>query len=122
MMKEVMVSNLEVLRKELEKIETEIGNEYSKILGEHLNKMISKEELYYETALLSLLDAMESLEVTTAILRTATPEILAEMVNTNAKDEEDYTDFSMGLKMEIAKRKIQRSPLGDLLDIFDLMR
>lgn len=122
MMKEVMVSNLEVLRKELEKIETEIGNEYSKILGEHLNKMISKEELYYETALLSLLDAMESLEVTTAILRTATPEILAEMVNKNAKDGEDYTDFSMGLKMEIAKRKIQRSPLGDLLDIFDLMR
>lgn len=122
MKKEVIISNLEVIRKELDKIETEIGKEYSKILGEHLNKMISKEELYYETALLSLLDAMESLEVTTAILRTATPETVAEMVNNNVKDGEDYTDFSMSLKMEIAKRKIQRSPLGDLLDIFDLMR
>ena len=70
MNKSVLISNLEVLTKELKKVEREIGKEYASTLEKtRLKREITKEEFYLENALTLTMDVLENLSLLTHLLK-----------------------------------------------------
>lgn len=112
MNKSVLISNLEVLTKELSKVELEIGKEYAKTLASSNLASISKEEFYLENCLVVLMDAIENIEMLTFLLKEKSPEYL---VKTAEDDGRDFRSISMEMKHLIVSKKLEENPMLGLM-------
>lgn len=117
MQKEVLISNLEVLIKEVAKAEKHIGKEYGEVLAKCPKasiKEVTKEEFYYENILTVLLEAKEHLELAMGMISTQTPNSLVEIAESEGHD---YKELSFELKQKIAIAKMSENPLLGLMSI-----
>ena len=110
--KEVLISNLKVMKKELDKAQEVVGTEYSKSLVSTKMEEITKEEFYYESILVNLLDAIDSIDVALGILDEFTPESLVKM---SEKEGDDYKELSKNMKMFIVEKKLEENPMLGLI-------
>ena len=118
--KQVLISNLEVLTKELMKVEQQIGQEYAKTLASTRDKGITKEEIYLENVLMIAMEAIENVQFLTFILKDKTPQ---DLVKTAEEDGLDYKEISKDMKSQIVQNKMDENPLLGLLATFEaLMR
>ena len=119
MNKSVLISNLDVLTKELNKVEKEIGKEYASTLEKtRLNREITKEEFYLENALTLTLDVLENLSLLTHLLKEGSPE---QIVKIAEEDGRDYREISMDMKQVIVARKLEQNPMLGMIATFEAL-
>ena len=119
MNKTVLISNLEVLTKELNKVEREIGKEYASTLEKtRLNREITKEEFYLENALTLTMDVLENLSLLTHLLKEGSPEHIVKIAE---EDGRDYKEISMDMKQLIVTRKLEQNPMLGMIATFEAL-
>ena len=101
--KETLISNLTVLRNQLAKAEKVVGREYAENFVSTEPKEITKEDFYYESILLNLIEATNSVEIALNMLTEYTPESLVASVE---KEDHDYKDLSRKMKYMIIEKKL----------------
>ena len=117
--KQVLISNLEIISKELTKAEQEIGKEYHNTLVKSLEqKEITKEEFYLENALVILIEAIEEINAVKNLLESETPDSL---VNLAKEEGHDFKELSKGMKSEITMSKLRNNPILGGIAIFEAM-
>lgn len=116
--REVLVSNLEVIRKELVKAESVIGKEYALNLEKSAKEFITKEEFYYESLIMLLMDAVDDVTAILGMLTEHTPESLIEIAKENGQD---FKEISKEMKKSIVIRKMERNPLVGALATLDAL-
>ena len=116
MNKSVLISNLEVLTKEINKVEREIGKEYASTLEKsRFKKEITKEEFYLENALAITFDILENIEMLTHLLKEWSPEHLVKIAE---EDGRDYKEMSVDMKQLIVTRKLEQNPMLGMIATF----
>ena len=119
MNKSVLISNLEVLTKELNKVEREIGKEYALTLEKsRFKKEITKEEFYLETALIITSDIVENMEMLIHLLKEKSPEQVVKIAEEEGKD---YREISMDMKQLIVTRKLEQNPMLGMIATFEAL-
>ncbi len=119
MNKTVLISNLEVLTKELNKVEHELGKEYASILGSTLSKrQITKEEFYMETALTLMQEAITNVEMLTQMLKNRTPNDLVKIAEESGVG---YQEASMEMKKMIVSHKLDKNPMLGVIASFEAL-
>ena len=119
MNKSVLISNLEVLTKELNKVEREIGKEYASTLEKtRLKREITKEEFYLENALTLTMDVLENLSLLTHLLKEGSPE---QIVKIAEEDGRDYKEMSKDMKQLIVTRKLEQNPMLGMIATFEAL-
>lgn len=116
---EVLISNLKVIRKELDKAEQYVGQEYANNLTSTKMDEITKEEFYNESILVNIMDAIESLDVAIGVLEEFTPESLVKM---SVKEGDDYKKLSRDMKMFIAEKKLEKNPMLGLISALHVLQ
>lgn len=116
--REVLVSNLEVIRKELVKAESVIGKEYALNLEKSAKEVITKEEFYYESLIMLLMDAVDDVTAILGMLTEHTPESLVEIAK---EDGQDFKEISKEMKKSIVIRKMESNPLVGALATLDAL-
>lgn len=120
MNKQVLISNLEVIKEQLVKAENAIGREYAEVLEKTKLADITKEEFYYETLLIMTMDAIENLTAITTTLEDVTPK---EMIAIAEEEGQDFKEISREMKAEIITRKLHDNPiLGALATISAMLK
>lgn len=119
MNKSVLISNLEVLTKELYKVEREIGKEYASTLEKSRFKdEITKEEFYFENALAITLDILENIGMLTHLLKEWSPEYLVKIAEEEGRD---YKEMSVDMKQLIVTRKLEQNPMLGMMATFEAL-
>lgn len=115
--KQVLISNLEIISKELTKAEKEIGKEYHDVLVKSLEQEdITKEEFYLENALVILIESIEGIKAVKSLLENETPDSL---VNMAENEGHNFKELSIDMKGEIAMSKLKDNPMLGGLAIFE---
>lgn len=118
MNKQVLISNLEVLVKEVKKAEEHVGEEYANVLSSSINTGITKEEFYLENVITMLLNAKESLELAYSVLSEETPSSLVKMAEENG---ENYKEISLAMKQTILLKKMEDNPMLGLISTLEAL-
>lgn len=119
MNKSVLISNLEVLTKELNKVEREIGKEYALTLEKsRFKEEITKEEFYLENALTITFDIVENIEMLIHLLKHGSPEHIVKIAE---EDGRDYKEISMDMKQLIVTRKLEQNPMLGMIATFEAL-
>lgn len=118
MNKQVLISNLEVLVKEVKKAERHVGEEYANALSSSINTGITKEEFYLENVITMLLNAKESLELAYSVLSEETPSSLVKMAE---ESDENYKEISLAMKQTILLKKMEDNPMLGLISTLEAL-
>lgn len=118
MNKSVLISNLEVLAKELVKIENEIGKEYATTLSSTRKSEITKEEFYIENALTITMDAIENINFLAYLLKEETPESVVKIAE---EEDRDFREISKDMKAHIVHKKLEDNPLLGMVATFEAL-
>lgn len=118
MNKQVLISNLEVLVKEVKKAERHVGEEYANVLSSSIDTGITKEEFYLENVITMLLNAKESLELAYSVLSEETPSSLVKMAE---ESDENYKEISLAMKQTILLKKMEDNPMLGLISTLEAL-